>query len=110
MLSDYRKIFAFRDIIKRQKERFELIDKEVKISSELVMEIRKEGLDTEQVLAVLKDAENGACAIYDEEKGLYYAHEKIGNVTIWVSYIKRSDHIGIKSVYSHRMEIKENRK
>jgi hypothetical protein len=86
-----------------------LIDREVKVSSELVMEMRREGLDTEQVLRVLEDAENGSFAIYDEEKGLYYAHEKVGNVTIWVSYIRASDHIEIKSVYSHRMVIKENR-
>ena len=86
-----------------------MIDKEIKISSELVMDMRREGLDTEQVLEVLENAESGGFAICDEEKGLYYAHEKVGNVTIWVSYVRASDHIEIKSVYSHRMEIKENR-
>ena len=73
------------------------------------MEMRREGLDTYQVLEVLENAESGGFAIYDEEKGLYYAHEKVGMVTIWVSYIEEPDHLEIKSVYSHRMEIKENR-
>ncbi len=86
-----------------------MIDREVKVPSELVMDMRREGLDTEQVLRVLEDAENGSFAIYDEEKGLYYAHEKVGMVTIWVSYVKEPGHIEIKSVYSHRMKIKENR-
>ncbi|MBO4819073.1 MAG: hypothetical protein J5528_02935 [Firmicutes bacterium] len=86
-----------------------MIDKEVRIPADLAMEIKRAGLDTEQVLSVIDDAENGGLRVFDESEGIYYAHEKTGSVTIWVSYTKNPGNIDIKSVYSHRMDIKENR-
>ena len=86
-----------------------MLDTDIKISIDLAMKIRKSSLDTEQVLTLIEYAENGGSVVYDETSDTYYTHGKTGAVTIWVSYKKGKNGIEIESIYSHRMDIKEDR-
>lgn len=62
----------------------------------------------EDILAVLKNAEEKKERFCNPETGDYLAKLRRENVTYWVKYTNEGEAFLIKSVYSHRMEIVED--
>jgi len=83
------------------------MDKEVRISNELLSDLCRESIDVSLVGDVIEQAESKGLKVFDESTGLYHAHMKIGNITLWVSYGSEEGYIDVKEAYMHRIEIKE---
>ncbi|OFV69421.1 pyridine nucleotide-disulfide oxidoreductase/dicluster-binding protein [Acetobacterium wieringae] len=62
---------------------------------------------SEDIQAVLKNAEENNERFCNPETGEYLARLRRDNVTFWVKYEKEENDYILKSVYSHRMEIVE---
>lgn len=82
---------------------------EIRISEQLKKTLCREGIDISSACEVVEFAEESLEKVFDEDKGLWYAHRRIGNITLWVSYAAEKGHIEIKDVYMHRMEIEEGK-
>jgi len=81
--------------------------KNIIISESLLKEVCEKRIDISQVEEVISLAEETMDKTYDPESDIYFAHRKIGSVTIWVSYKVGEEEIEVKSVYAHRLDIEE---
>ncbi|MBR0482325.1 MAG: hypothetical protein IJJ48_07635, partial [Firmicutes bacterium] len=79
------------------------------VSDELLKEICRDGVDITTACELVEYAEESNEKVFDESAGIYHAHKRIGNITLWVSYVKTDAKIEIKEVYTHRMDIKEGK-
>ncbi len=79
--------------------------KNILVSDELLKDLCMEGVDISKAEEVVTHAEESNDKTFDGTT--YFAHKKIGKITLWVSYEIKGDDILIKSVYSHRLDLKE---
>ena len=82
---------------------------EIMISEELIRKMDRDLILREQVAEIICMAEETSNKLYDEEDNIFIAHQKMGAVTIWVTYSYAEDKkIMVENVYCHRMEIRED--
>ncbi len=84
--------------------------KEIRIPKDLLEKACREGIDVSQAEEVIRNAEQTSEKVYDEKQSLWHAHMRIGNITLWVSYVTDDGYIEIRDIYMHRMEIREVKK
>ena len=64
----------------------------------------------EDVEKVIQNAQKTGERFYNPENGSYLANQRIGDVTYWVCYCEQGEAIHVLHVYSHRMEVKNERR
>lgn len=80
-------------------------DQRYRFSQEALEEIKKMLLLREEVISVVKAAEQSGGKIYNKNRDLYISHLPADVLTVWVEYRKEQELTEIVSVYSHRMRI-----
>jgi len=73
------------------------------ISQEVRQTMEERFILIEDILDVLKAANDTQCRFQNPQDGSFLASLKKKNVTYWVKYAEKEDGIQIQSVYSHRM-------
>ncbi|MBQ8975337.1 MAG: NAD(P)-binding protein [Oscillospiraceae bacterium] len=61
----------------------------------------------QDVQNVILAAEESRRKIYDQAQDVYYAHRRIGAVTIWARYRLVDEGAHVENVYCHRVDVKE---